>query len=390
MSAFVRKGTTTATTSLSIPSGSPSGQDDGEVVDDKKERRYLFALLRSLPRRNLTRDTVTVLLPAVRRLHRYKIMLILIGVWLLVGVKTVKHRSSVHWAKGLLHRKHTCQNAPYQPFMEGCPASCKGYRPTITTVTNHSRGSFVRIEPFFHTTIFWAFGQPHVYQEVGSLPPKSAYDVGINFQCSEEFVRSFVHAREHVDYEATDKIPKIRSHGQKRMQLDLMCLCCLTRQEAYMARQVLETWLYEKYPFQVSVKFDELQCWRTHYNALSNMIIATSDTQKELMEMNHELRDLLRENNVPIIIERESQIPFHVKLNTFSLGDTGPHKDDKIREPGGEHDITKIIPSMYDIIQPFSKAQGMTWTGQDGHPMIISHPPQMSKDPIEHTKERTP
>ena len=53
------------------------------------------------------------------------------------------------------------------------------------------------------------------------------------------------------------------ARSDETMVLDLMYLCCLTQDEAYMARQIIQQWLYENYPFSVDVSFDQLQCWQT-------------------------------------------------------------------------------------------------------------------------------
>jgi len=278
----------------------------------------------------------------------------------------------VQWDHGLWHNNQPkCQATKIQPFREGCPLSCQTYRPNPVIKTNYSLGVREQTIPLYHLSLFWTFGEPYISGGLGDEPANKAYDVGINFQCSAEFRKAFEHAVEHVRYEARDKIPGINVRGVRRMQLDLMNLCCLEQSQAFLAQQLIQTWLYENYPFDVSLQFDHLQCWRTDISSVSNIIMANGKTQRHLMTMNHELRNLLKRHGIPLWIEREGQIPFGIPI-----GDLAWTKTDKDY-------VDRLLASLFDIVDLTSKQMGMSWTGK-GKPMRITHPPQVSKTPIAH------
>ena len=340
--------------------------------DDKKERKPLFPF--QAFRGNSLTETLCYLCMVLWGNHKFKLLFCVVSCGAFYGVKSLRYQKSIHWEEGLLHNLPTCQKTNIQPFRDGCPATCQNYRPNEVIKTNTTRGIHEREQPLNHLSVFWAFGQPYKYENVGmgDLPETTAYDVGINYQCSEEFVRSFGHAVEHLNYEATDKIPGIECRGARRMQLDLMYLCCLTRSQAFMAQHLIQTWLYENYPFDISLQFDRLECWRTEDSHVTNMIMANDKTQRSLMRLNHELRDLLKDHDIPLWIERESQIPFHVPVGGISF-----------RQRSDEDYRAKVIASIYNIVHQTSNHMEMSWTGK-GQPMRITHPPQVSKDPIAH------
>lgn len=345
-------------------------------VDDKKERRPLFPL-HALQQHNPLRICGS-LFKVCWRDHKYMLLLFLLFCGAFYSRNALRKKTRINWEKGLIHNLPTCQSTNIQPLRDECPTTCEAYRPNEVLVTNTSTAGITREReiPLYHISVFWAFGQSGTHQKVGmgELPEKTAYDVGVNFQCSEEFVRSFSHAVEHINYEATDKIPGIESRGVRRMQLDLSNYCCLTRQQAFMAQHLIQKWLYENYPFDISMEFDRLECWRTEADHVTNMIMASTRTQHALMELNHELRDLLKDHDIPIWVERESQIPFHVPVGGINFR----------QHHANNAAIATTIASIYELVYKMSNQMGRTWTGGNNQPMRINHPPQVSKNPVAH------
>lgn len=337
---------------------------------------------------------VAPLLRSIWLQHGNKIIFLILFTICLVVYRGSRHKKKVKWNPKLMfttNQKHkqqshgTCNKPMYIPFIEGCPVKCKDYRkdPILASKDEHR----IQNPKYFRLSVYWALGQPNVYHDHGFIPDNDkflAYDVGLNFQCNEAFVKAHTHTSKEISNQLNTIFPGpiwAAPRPVKTMVLDLMYLCCLTQEEAYKARYIIQQWLYKNYPFSIQVQFDQLQCWQTTNHMIQNLIIATTQTQEILMELEHNLRQTLQSNGIPINIERESQIPFHIQLSGLHFKDNS-HKD--ITDTN-ELLTESIFKKLYNIIKPISDHMGQSWTGNN--PMILSHPPQVEAFPITHSDD---
>jgi hypothetical protein len=272
---------------------------------------------------------------------------------------------AVVWDDDLMHSEKKCQRTKFMPFRSACPRECNR-----TTTTSAST-----VEPLYRMHMAWYFGQPDEY-----TPHRThdvAYQKGINFQCPDVYVESFRHASSELEQSANETIPKVVIKHQAWMHLSMSYLCCMTLEETYWAREVMQQWVLDNYPFDFTVKFDELQCWKERYNSITNIVVADEQSQRVLMQMNHDLRDKLRERGIPVSVNRESQMPFHMTLTGLMLG----NQTDSMAQ---EDSVTPYLPATYDIVSSISKEMASHWAGE--HRMRIQHVPQFTPHGYQHNQ----
>lgn len=260
------------------------------------------------------------------------------------------------------------------PFRSACPKECNRTTPTSTARTSSTSIT----EPLYRMHMSWYFGQPDAYTP--HRTHDEAYQKGINFQCPDVYVESFRHASSELiaQVQANETIPKVVIKRQDWMHLSMSYLCCMTLEETYWAREVMQQWILDNYPFDFTVKFDELQCWQERYNSITNIIVADEQSQRVLMQMNHDLRDKLRERGVPVLVNRESQMPFHMTMTGLSLGNQTEESMAK------EDNIEPYLPATYDIVSNISKEMASNWAGK--HRMRIQHVPHFTPEGIQHNQ----
>jgi hypothetical protein len=293
---------------------------------------------------------------------------LLLCIALLVATPNPAPPPAVVWDDDLMHSEKRCQRTKFMPFRSACPKECN----RTSTSSNNTEP-----EPLYRLHMAWYFGQPDVYEP--HRTQDTAYQKGINFQCPDAYVESFRHASSELSaqVQANETIPKVVVKRQNWMHLSMSYLCCMTLEESYWAKEVMQQWILDNYPFDFTVKFDELQCWKERYNSITNIVVADEQSQRVLMQMNHDLRDKLRERGIPVLVNRESQMPFHMTLTGLSLGN-------QTESMAQEDNITTYLPATYDIVSNISKEMASHWTGK--HRMRIRHVPQFTPAGYQHNQ----
>ena len=139
----------------------------------------------------------------------------------------------------------------------------------------------------------------------------------------------------------------------------------------------MQQWILDNYLFDFTVQFDKLQCWKERHNAITNLVVADDQSQRVLMQMNHNLRDKLRKKGIPVVVNRESQMPFHMTLTGLMLG----NQTESMAE---EDNISPHLPATYDMVSNISRQMGTHWAGT--HRMRIRHVPQFTSDGFQHNQ----
>ena len=204
------------------------------------------------------------------------------------------------------------------PFRTGCPEDCDGLR----------RAQELHLEEvYFRTgTLFKMVARAvernatREERQIWHLPLK----MGEAFDETEadvvERLRRLPFALEHVMF----------FHKQKWMHVSLSYDCCLTRKEAQTYEFVLRRWLAEK-TFHLPLHFTHLECWLERYNSLTIIAVVDDLAQRHLLRWNYEFMAMLRENGVPVLVDRTDQMPFHMTFLGVFLGDEfSPQQRDRM------------------------------------------------------------
>lgn len=253
----------------------------------------------------------------------------------------------------------SCQKTVFHPFRVGCPQQCARTQNAINATHNES---------FYRMSIEWYFGQP---QHFDHLP--TYYSKGINYQCPSMLIDNFINASDRLVSEAQARIPRLQTKRQRRVHMSLMYMCCLRPNETDWAREIMYQWVLDRRPFDLTVRFDKLECWHERLNSVTNIIVTDAPSQQRLMSLNHDLRDRFVQEGIPVEVPREDQMPFHITLAGVQLGQG---------EGTAEDDISGYLKDIYNIVEPISKEYGDTWAGPN--PLRIQHDPRFSTQFAKH------
>ena len=244
-----------------------------------------------------------------------------------------------------------CPQTTVYPSQAGCPITCR--RPDGAE----------KSEPLYFFSIVFAFGESNQYAINGTMPPKSAYDKGINFQCPAELVHNFVKAGDEYVSRFQNATSVTKVVVNPKLHTTLSYICCLTKTEAYWARELARQWIMESYPFHFKMGFDRVECMSPRPNTWGTMLVGNEQTQCTLMMMNYELRDLLLAHDIPIITPRETQYRFHMSLAL-------------VENDGTEEESSIVGSQIQDFTHTISSKYGIQWTGLEGT-MNVQHWPRV-------------
>ena len=224
------------------------------------------------------------------------IAIIIWGSWSQSNSFRTKNSSKLSF-QSIMTAQDTCQVTKVFPFRVGCPKQCE-------------RQSY-EDEPMYRMSIAWYLGMPEM--EEGT-----AYDRGINYQCPIEFVENFRNAENDLG-NTIQRIRDVKVKYQPRMHMSLNYLCCLRKNETDWARQVMNKWILDNYPYSISLKFDKFQCWHERGNSVTTIIIADEQSQPTLLKMSNDIEAKLLEHGIPTEIHRTDQYVPSTCLLTLPL-----------------------------------------------------------------------
>ena len=254
----------------------------------------------------------------------------------------------------------SCPQTVIFPFKVGCPAVCNR-----TDLDNNSSGS--GLQPLYRFGLEWYFGQTNIsLQGLG-------YDGGINFQSvPSSFVNQFATVMMNLENRAKEVLgPTTQFKRQERIHISLMYLCCLTKNEIYLAREYIAQWILENFPYDIPIQFDKLHCYRERYNSVTNILELDGISQKRLLTLNHNLRQYLQDKGIPVPVRREEQMRFHTTV-------LGMYYDDDPETSLPENDISVNLTTISKVIQSFENENWSTSTNGGIH---IQHAPKMGTGP---------
>jgi hypothetical protein len=274
-----------------------------------------------------------------------------------------------------------CQETVYQPFLVGCPVDCRPYRnkndddlPFANNNKNESSTLYYRL------TLEWYFGQTKLERHPPLPRPNEYYDMGKNYQCSNEFVDAFGMASDRLEtallqhqQQQQSLYADLNVKPQTRMHLSLAYLCCLTLEEAYHVREILQEFVHnaQHTTFRIpNVNFVRIECWKERFNSITHIIVVDNASQRRLLRLLATLEKQIRQAGIPIPIARTTQMPFHATLLGVQLGDkysTDP-----------QHNIDPILPVSYQALQAIHRDIWPT----NGIAFDIAHLPKYSNQPL--------
>lgn len=227
--------------------------------------------------------------------------------FVLVFVGAVVAFSVYDWRVLLGHRAvPQCSPTHFMPYKSGCPTSrqCSALRPDAT------RGaSFVRAD------MSWYFGALAGLHDSAKLGNMSDANLHAHTTAPPELVRGYVRLED-----ALEKVTPLTVHTQPKLALALSYFCCVTPDEMTTLKHVALQWAMGRRNLSLPVRFDRVECRQTRSNAAEALLMADQESQQNLMDLNHDLQRTLLEAGVPVMVSRERQLPFHMRIVGFETG----------------------------------------------------------------------
>ncbi|KAI0562320.1 hypothetical protein FGB62_62g018 [Gracilaria domingensis] len=189
------------------------------------------------------------------------------------------------------------------PFDTGCPTDCTAHRIDLPKNTS-----------FYRTSSAFVFGNLTSFRQHHS--PNKPFTPGF------PLAKSFIEAEEAVIDSVKErvqeaKLPPLSVHRQSIMRMSSDYLCCLTEREKEIAQEVRARFVashYNNFPLQLV----RVQCVQDQTDSITLIWIADDLTQKLSLRANYALAHAMRAKGVPVLVDRSLQMPFHVKLVSFT------------------------------------------------------------------------
>lgn len=270
-----------------------------------------------------------------------------------------------------------CSSTTFKPFRIGCPATCVGYRPDATAD-----------DVYYQTYLAWYFGQPKAYP-LKDHDVQTVYNKGINFQCPAVFVENFINASKELKLAVQQRAPHLKANDQGSMHMSLGYFCCLTLEEADWVREIMDAWILDSYPFDLSLGFDQVQCWRERTNRVTELVVADRASQVQLAIVYSDLVKRIEAKGILIdsVVPRSMQMPFHATLMGFYLCDDEEEGEDC-------HISSNEMQIIFNETMQVMKSIGSAWTRRggggggffrQGGRMHVTHPPRFLPKAKKHT-----
>jgi 2'-5' RNA ligase len=270
-----------------------------------------------------------------------------------------------------LYRNDTatqCQETIYQPFLVGCPVDCRPYRKNSTDLPSANNQNETM---YYRLTLEWYLGQAKLELHPPLPQPNTYYDMGKNYQCSNEFVDAFGRASDRLETALSHDADHLTFKPQTRMHISLAYLCCLTLAEAYHVREILQEFVHAQTTFRIpNVNFVRIECWKERFNSITHVIVVDNASQQRLLRLLQKLEEQIQQAGIPVPIARTTQMPFHSTLLGVQIGDkysTDP-----------QHNIDPIVPISFQALQDINRD---IWP-KNGIAFDITHLPKYSKEPL--------
>ena len=260
----------------------------------------------------------------------------------------------VPWDEKLYHTDAKCQSPLFQPFRIGCPPNCVGFRPGMLPSEDND---------VYRMTIAWNFASL-VNHDVQT------------FRSSKAFTTAFLQANHSlVDMVMVKRGNTLHYGGQKKIHLNLAYLCCLLENETTPVIDAMHQWVEERQPFDFIVQFDRLECWHERFNSVTNIIVGDDRTQQTLYALHLDLMDYIRRHTgvIPTYVPRVRQMPFHITLGKFYVGEREPYYYTDTGHYQTQDDISPFLEDVYNAAASISQQFGRYWTGLA--PMRVNFPP---------------
>ena len=218
----------------------------------------------------------------------------------------------------------------------------------------------------YRLSIAWYFGKPDAYRNSSY----SRDNKGTNFQMPQHFCGALCSSVAHPcrPVSIQDNAHQLKSHRQASVCYAFglgAYLCCLQQDQALKTVELMKQWVQQR-DFDFKVKFDRLECWHERLNSVTNILQVDEASQLTIMGILQDLEHFLEYHNIPIVVPRTEQMPFHVTVIGVRLGE--PDESDAPQD-----DITSWLPQIHSTVQELddsSHFSGAAWTGENG----FSHP----------------
>lgn len=225
----------------------------------------------------------------------------------------------------ILFGTNTCSKTEIFPFDVGCPCNCATYRPDIPDTSNTT---------FYRFSVSWSLGDLDAYRNRSKTISRNS------FHGNEHVARFFLETEQKVSSQVDNRVrntglPPLEKELQSTLHVSMSYMCCLTKPELDHARKTAEEWTKNKYDLRL--RFNNMLCYHERKNSVTTTVVLDLRSQKKLLKINRDFNSMLRKQNVPVVITREHQMPFHSTLIGFHLRDT----DDDISQY--LHDIHNVV-----------------------------------------------
>lgn len=209
------------------------------------------------------------------------------------------------------HAVPACRKTILYPFKVGCPTAkaCASLRPHDTP----------RNARFFRTSVAWSFGALNGLHQHAAVANLSDARLRARVHAAPRFVRGFVDLEDELEREMpSGLVTKL----QKELHVTMSYFCCLTSDEMKLLRKITQKWIDQQVGLAIPVHFNHVECSRERVNSVTTTLVADKKAQESLMSLNNHLQDTLMAADVPIVVTRMHQMPFHATIVGFQTRDS--------------------------------------------------------------------
>lgn len=198
-----------------------------------------------------------------------------------------------------------CARTKFYPYKTGCPTSgrCEKLRPNVTKGTE-----------FLRVAVGWRVGALYGLHDHERVFMQAAERLRKRLPGVEpDVIRNYVQLEDELEMNG----PKgIESRLQQYFQFELPGICCVTRSEMWQLRQAVKKFAFV-HNTTFPVAFNEPKCYHERVNSVNNVILADRKTSDVLGRMYQQLIDGLMATDIPMVVKREEQLPFHINVLEF-------------------------------------------------------------------------
>lgn len=234
---------------------------------------------------------------------RWSFLILLLGIAFGLGLDQLAPTAS-----RVLHLRK-CPRTKIYPFHIGCPNDCRPYRPGLPPG-----------ERFFQVGTTWRYGGLKKLRDREVVIGATSFRGGsINKGFAGRFYRLEDELKSQAGLPGT-----LHVKLQTNLHVSLSYICCLRKGEVETVSNVIRAWNQTEAVTSVGMlRYRRVHCYHERAESVTVIWDVDDDAQRRLMALNRDLKRRIEQAGVPVVIDRDEQMPFHSTVIGFHVDDDG-------------------------------------------------------------------